>query len=114
MWHNRRVSVVLPAYNEEEGIASVIEEFRSMGVVDEVVVADNNSTDRTREVAQQAGARVVQEMRQGYGYACRRALKEATGELIVLAEPDGTFLGTDILYERRPFPSQFFEYIGLI
>ncbi len=97
MWQHKRLSVALPAYNEEQNIAHAVKDFLSVGVVDEVVVADNNSTDRTVEVASRAGARVIREMRQGYGFACQRALKEATGDLIVLAEPDGTFLGKDIL-----------------
>ena len=95
MWHDKRLSVVFPAYNEVQHIVKAIEEFKNTGVVDEIVVADNNSSDGTGERAARSGARVVVEKRQGYGFACRRALKEATGDLIILAEPDGTFLGRD-------------------
>ena len=97
MWQDKRLSVVFPAYNEAGQIGRAVEEFFLGGLVDEVVVADNNSADGTAERAAAAGARVVREPRQGYGYACRRALREATGDLIILAEPDGTFLGKDIL-----------------
>jgi glycosyltransferase involved in cell wall biosynthesis len=65
--------------------------------VDEVVVVDNNSRDGTGPRAAAAGARVVRERRQGYGFALRRGLAEATGDYIVLAEPDGTFVGGDVL-----------------
>jgi len=97
MWHDLRVSVVFPCYNEEEGIAAAVHDFGSQPCVDEVVVVDNNSRDRSAELARAAGARVVFETRQGYGYALRRGLREAQGDLIILAEPDGTFSGKDVI-----------------
>jgi glycosyltransferase involved in cell wall biosynthesis len=92
----KSVSVVFPAYNEEEGIAEAVRTFGALEPVDEVVVVDNNSSDRTAVLAEEAGARVVREKQQGYGYALRRGLAEANGALIVLAEPDGTFVADDI------------------
>jgi glycosyltransferase involved in cell wall biosynthesis len=97
MWQGHRVSVVFPAYNEEAGIAQAIEEFGRVEAVDEVLVVDNNSRDATASRAEAAGARVVREPRQGYGHALRRGLAEADGEYVVLAEPDGTFMGKDVL-----------------
>jgi glycosyltransferase involved in cell wall biosynthesis len=97
MWQGHRVSVVFPAYNEEAGIAAAVTDFGSLEAVDEVLVVDNNSRDRTSEEAQRAGARVVRESRQGYGNALRRGLAEAHGEYVVLAEPDGTFMAKDVL-----------------
>lgn len=91
------VSVVFPAYNEEANIRAAVQDFLLPGVVDEVVVVDNNSRDRTADEARLAGARVVGEPRQGYGYALRRGLAEARGDIIILAEPDGTFIGRDVL-----------------
>ena len=61
------------------------------------LVVDNNSRDATAARAEAAGARVVREPRQGYGNALRRGLAEAQGEYVVLAEPDGTFMGKDVL-----------------
>jgi len=61
------------------------------------VVADNNSNDRTNELARKAGAKVVSERRQGYGYACRAAMGNATGDIIILVESDGTFSSKDII-----------------
>ena len=96
MYKGKKVSVVMPAYNEEEYIAEAVKEFSSIPEVDEVIVVNNNSTDRTKELAIKAGAIVVDEEKQGYGYACQRALKEASGDLIILVEPDGTFSAHDI------------------
>jgi glycosyltransferase involved in cell wall biosynthesis len=97
MWQGQRVSVVFPAYNEEAGIAAAVDDFGGVEAVDEVLVVDNNSVDLTAARAATAGARVVHEPRQGYGNALRRGLSEAQGEYIVLAEPDGTFMGKDVL-----------------
>jgi glycosyltransferase involved in cell wall biosynthesis len=91
------VSVVFPAYNEEPHIRRAIEDFFLAGVVDEVVVVDNNSRDRTAEEAAATRARLVAERAQGYGHALRRGLREARGDLVILAEPDGTFVGRDVL-----------------
>jgi len=91
------VSVVFPAYNEEAGIAAAVADFTGLDAVDEVLVVDNNSRDATATRAVAAGARVVQERRQGYGNALRRGLAEAQGEYVVLAEPDGTFMAKDVL-----------------
>jgi glycosyltransferase involved in cell wall biosynthesis len=97
MYGSKTVSVVLPAYNEEGGIRAAVEDFFLSGVVDEVVVVDNNSSDATGEEAARTAAKVVLETRQGYGYALRRGMAEATGDLVILAEPDGTFIGRDVL-----------------
>ena len=97
MWQGHRVSVIFPAYNEEAAIAAAVGDFSSVEAVDEILVIDNNSRDQTAARAQQAGARVVHEQRQGYGHALRRGLAEAQGEYVVLAEPDGTFMGKDVL-----------------
>ncbi|MFN8534442.1 MAG: glycosyltransferase family 2 protein [Dehalococcoidia bacterium] len=97
MWHGQRVTVVFPAYNEAEGIALAVRDFLASGSVDEVLVVDNNSRDGTADLARQAGARVVTETRQGYGFALQRGLAEARADLIILAEPDGTFAGADVV-----------------
>ncbi len=97
MFNRKKVSVVMPAYNEEESVYDTVKGFKNIKYVDEVVVVDNNSKDRTAEFAKKAGARVVKETRQGYGYACRRALNEARGDLIILVESDHTFLPPDVL-----------------
>jgi len=96
MYKNLSVSAVMPAYNEAPGITSVVRGYLEIPEVDEVIVADNNSTDPTAALAEAAGARVVRETRRGYGYACQAALREAAGDLIILVESDGSFRPTDI------------------
>jgi glycosyltransferase involved in cell wall biosynthesis len=97
MWNGKRVSVVLMTYAERDSIRRVIEGFYATGVVDEVLVIDNNAQPGTVEEVRKTPARIVHEPLQGYGYATRRGLREAAGDLIVLAEPDGTFLPADII-----------------
>lgn len=96
MWNGRTISVVFPAYNEEPNIAAAVRDFSVPKVVDEVLVVNNNSRDRTAECAIGAGARVVNEFTQGYGAALRCGLRAAVGDYIILAEPDGTFVGRDV------------------
>jgi glycosyltransferase involved in cell wall biosynthesis len=97
MWHGRAVSVILPTYNERDSIRRNIEEYFETGVVDEVVVVNNNAAPGTSEEVARTRAREVHEPRQGYGFAIRRGLKEAAGEYLIVSEPDGTFLGRDAL-----------------
>jgi glycosyltransferase involved in cell wall biosynthesis len=86
----------MPAFNEQENISRIVDDFRAMNIVDEIIVVDNNSSDATARLAQGAGARVILEKRQGYGYACQAGLRAASGDYVVLLEPDGTFLAKDI------------------
>jgi glycosyltransferase involved in cell wall biosynthesis len=97
MWNNKTVSVVLPTYNEKESIKEAIDGFFASGVVDEVVVCNNNAAAGTSEEVAKTRAREVFEKRQGYGWSCRRALAEAKGDLIILSEPDGSFEPRDVL-----------------
>lgn len=98
MAEDARLVVGMPAYNEEKNIGCAVENFLEQEPVDEIIVVDNNSTDNTVRCAKEAGATVVTEPKQGYGYACQRALEEANqrGELLCLVEPDGTFVAEDI------------------
>ena len=96
MWNGKTVSVVLMTYAERGSIRRVIEGFFATGYVDEVLVVDNNAEPGTCEEVEHTRARIVEEPQQGYGHATRRGLLEATGDLIVLAEPDGTFMAEDL------------------
>ena len=88
---DRFVSVVIPCLNEEEPIADVVREVLAQGV-DEVIVVDNGSTDRTSERAAAAGARVVREPRPGYGRACAAGLNavDAESEIVCFLDGDGS------------------------
>jgi len=96
MWNGKDVSVVLMTYAERDSIREVIDGFFATGVVDEVVVVDNNAERGTAEEVAKTCARLVHEPLQGYGHATRRGLLEATGDLVVISEPDATFLPADI------------------
>lgn len=89
------VSAVIPCLNEEETLAICIRKafssFQQLGIAGEVVVADNGSTDRSVEIAQQLGARVVHERRKGYGSALLRGICESTGAIIVMADADDSY-----------------------
>ena len=97
MYHNKKISVVIPTYNEAESIKGVIEEFFKTGLVDEVVVVDNNALGNTAEEIKKTKAVYVKESeKQGYGYALMRGMLEAKGDIVVMVEADGTFLPKDI------------------
>jgi glycosyltransferase involved in cell wall biosynthesis len=96
MWLGQTVSIALPTYNERDSIRACIQGFLDTGVVDEVVVCNNNAAPGTSEEVEATPARQVFETRQGYGWSCRKALAETRGDLVVLCEPDGSFEPTDI------------------
>ncbi|TMQ68558.1 MAG: glycosyltransferase family 2 protein [Candidatus Eisenbacteria bacterium] len=89
MHRGRRISLVIPCYNEELGVSAVI--ARVPAAVDEVVVVDNGCTDRTAEVARSLGARVVVETRRGYGAAYKAGLEAARGDIVVTLDGDGSY-----------------------
>ncbi|HWV36238.1 MAG TPA: glycosyltransferase family 2 protein [Thermomicrobiales bacterium] len=97
MWKGKTVSVILGTYAEKDSIYNDIQGYFETGVVDEVVVVNNNAEPGTEEEVARTDARQVFEPRQGYGWSYRRGLAEATGDLLVLSEPDGTFLPRDIM-----------------
>ncbi|MCL4489741.1 MAG: glycosyltransferase family 2 protein [Chloroflexi bacterium] len=89
MYKNHRISLVMPCYNEERGLREVYRDLPAC--VDEVIVADNNSSDCTAAVARELGAIVVAEKRQGYGAAYKTGLRRATGDIIIAMDGDGTY-----------------------
>ena len=89
MFRGKTISAVIPCYNEEEGLACVIPSLPKS--VDEIIVADNNSTDRSAEVARALGAKVVFEAKRGYGAAYKAGLAAVTGDITVTMDGDGTY-----------------------
>jgi glycosyltransferase involved in cell wall biosynthesis len=82
------ISLVIPAFNEEESIGLVLEAIPP-GSVDEVIVVDGGSGDRTAEIAKNHGAFVVNERLRGYGRACAAGVAAARGEIVVFLDADG-------------------------
>lgn len=97
MYNSKKVSLVLPVYNEEKNIFQAIQEFYSLKIIDEIIVVDNNSTDNSSKLIKITKARYFLEKKQGYGAAIRKGLQKCSGDLIIICEPDGTFNPKDAI-----------------
>lgn len=96
MFNNKYISLVLPAYNEETHIKKNIDSFYETNVFDEIIVVDNNSTDKTEIEIKKTSAKYIRETNQGYGAALKKGMQVSKGDYIVLCEPDSTFRPKDI------------------
>jgi glycosyltransferase involved in cell wall biosynthesis len=98
VWQGKTLAVVLPTYNEAASIAECIRGFEALGIVDDIVVVNNNAHPDTSPAVATTGAREVHEATQGYGAAIRRGFAETThADLVCVCEPDGTFEPADVL-----------------
>jgi glycosyltransferase involved in cell wall biosynthesis len=97
MWNGQTVAVVLPTYRERASIAACIRDFEALGIVDDIIVVNNNAEAGTSEEVATTSAREVHESRQGYGAAIQRGLAESTADLVCICEPDATFEPADLL-----------------
>ncbi|MDP2762984.1 MAG: glycosyltransferase family 2 protein [Enterobacteriaceae bacterium] len=97
MWKKQKVSVVFSTYNEKDSIKQAINDVFDLKVVDEIIVVNNNAVKGTENEVAKTKAKQLFETKQGYGWGYRRGLKEASGDIIIMSEPDGTFLARDIL-----------------
>src|SRR3954465_14766911 len=86
-----RIAVLLPCYNEEAAIAQTVAAFRAALPEATLYVYDNNSSDRTREVAAAAGAIVRSERMQGKGHVVRRMFADVDADIYVMADGDATY-----------------------
>lgn len=97
----KEVSIIFPALNEEETIGKIIdevpiEEMEGRGYRAEVIVVDNGSTDKTREIAEAKGARVITEPSRGKGRAIRTAFESVSGDFVFMIDADFTYPATYI------------------
>ncbi len=111
-----KISIVLPAYNEEVAIKKTIksiplEELLKMGYKTEVLVVDNNSHDKTSEIAKNNGARVIREVERGYGCAYKTGFRQANGEIIITADADGTYPLKDLPKYLEFFKKNRLEFL---
>jgi glycosyltransferase involved in cell wall biosynthesis len=110
MYFSKRVSLLLPTYKEKGSIRKVINDFYLLKndcnkrLVDEIIVINNNAEKGTSLEIEKTKAVEVFENVQGYGSAIQCGLKKATGDLVVICEPDDTFLADDI-YKLLSFSS---------
>lgn len=101
MYKGQRITVVIPCLNEEQGIEQVLK--RMPAFVDEVIVVNNGSSDRTSEVARALGALVIREGVRGYGRSYRRGFASATGDLIITLDGDHSYPVDAISYLLEAF-----------
>jgi glycosyltransferase involved in cell wall biosynthesis len=95
----RRITIVIPAHNEEKAIGEVLARFREHRhpAIAEVIVVDDGSTDRTAEIAEQNGARVVRHPRnRGYGAALKTGIRQVQSEYILTMDADGQHRAEDV------------------
>jgi glycosyltransferase involved in cell wall biosynthesis len=86
-----RVAVLVPCFNEEAAVATVVADFRKALPSADIYVYDNNSKDRTAAVAREAGAEVRSERRQGKGHVVRRMFADVDADIYVLVDGDATY-----------------------
>ena len=96
MYKSQSITVIIPCLNEEQGIEKVLS--RMPDFVDQVIVVDNGSEDRTSEVAGQFGAQVIREEVRGYGRAYKRGFASATSDIIVTLDGDHSYPPDAISY----------------
>ena len=101
MYKGLRITVIIPCLNEEQGIEKVLR--RMPEFVDQVIVVDNNSTDRTADVAESLGAQVIREQVRGYGRAYKKGFSQATGDVIVTLDGDHSYPPDAISYLLEAF-----------
>jgi glycosyltransferase involved in cell wall biosynthesis len=101
MYKEMRITVVIPCLNEEEGVRRVLTDLPNF--VDEIIVVDNGSTDRTATVARGLGAIVVSELHRGYGRAYKAGFSRATGDVIVTLDGDHSYPADALSYLLEAF-----------
>jgi glycosyltransferase involved in cell wall biosynthesis len=101
MYKGNTVTVIIPCLNEEQGIEQVLR--RLPDFVDQTIVVDNGSTDRTSEVARSFGAEVIREEVRGYGRSYKRGFSNATGDVIVTLDGDHSYPADALSYLLEAF-----------
>src|ERR1017187_2615323 len=101
MYKGQSITVIIPCLNEERGIERVLHAMPEF--VDEIIVVDNGSTDRTAVVGVSLGAKVIREEVRGYGRAYKRGFSVATSDLIVTLDGDHSYPIDGISYLLEAF-----------
>src|SRR5258706_5818378 len=101
MYKDMKITVVIPCLNEEQGVELVLRKMPEF--VDERIVVDNGSTDRTSEVARAFGAKVIREDERGYGRSYKTGFSQATGDVIITLDGDHSYPPDAISYLLEAF-----------
>lgn len=101
MYKGQSITVIIPCLNEEQGIEKVLRRLPEF--VDQTIVVDNGSTDRTSEVARSLGAEVIREDVRGYGRAYKRGFADATGDIIITLDGDHSYPADALAYLLEAF-----------
>jgi hypothetical protein len=101
MYKGQSITVIIPCLNEEQGVERVLRAMPEF--VDEIIVVDNGSTDRTADVALSLGAKVIREEVRGYGRAYKRGFSDATSDVIVTLDGDHSYPVDGISYLLEAF-----------
>ncbi|MDI9646309.1 MAG: S-layer glycoprotein N-glycosyltransferase AglJ [Archaeoglobales archaeon] len=104
-----KVSVVIPTLNEEKAIGEIVSAFVSRGF--DVLVIDGRSTDKTREIAEKCGAKVVIQSGKGKGQAVSEAFKIVDGDILVLIDGDGSYLPEEVDRLIEPIKSGAADHV---
>ena len=114
----KKLTIIIPCYNEEKGIGKVIQaipkkELAKKGYGVHILVVDNNSQDKTAEIAKKCGAECIFEERQGKGYAIRTAIKHVSQDtdLVVMLDGDNTYDPKEMLRLIEPLDAGFCDVV---
>lgn len=106
-----KISVILPAYNEEASIGLVLNDL-PRDTLHEIIVVDNNSTDNTAQAARKYGVKVVQEKRQGYGSACLKGISELNDpDIVVFLDADYSDFPEEIAQLIEPLVDDKMDFV---
>ncbi len=114
----KKIAILIPCYNEEHGIAKVIDgipmqKLTAHGYIPDIIVINNNSTDRTAHIALEKKARLITENRKGKGYAIRTGFEAVTKDtaFVVMLDGDNTYKGNEILRLIEPLENNFCDVV---
>jgi hypothetical protein len=110
LYKDKKITIVIPCLNEERGIRQVLAEVPHF--IDEVIVVDNNSTDRTAEVARQMQATVIFEPERGYGRAYKTGLYQAKGDIILTLDGDHSYPIKAVSYLLDIFINEGIDFLS--
>jgi glycosyltransferase involved in cell wall biosynthesis len=106
-----RISVIIPAFNEEQSIGLVLDVL-PQNQIHEIIVVDNNSTDNTAQCASEKGARVITEKRKGYGSACLKGISELNNpDIVVFLDGDFSDYPEELVYLVKPIESGEMDFV---